>query len=277
MDGVNVTAVHQFMKMFKSVCERFNAKAYRLTWDEKLSHGSSNFRKELVEYKEQRVQPENIQEMFATIPAIQDFMDALGVKTVFPNIMEADDVIRFFTKTCSGSTIIVSADQDMLQLVSDDIHLYLPNSDTIVTPANFEEVTKVPQSHFILYKSIFGDVSDNVIGLERFGTVRSKTLALKIYNSDGTIKEDLITPEQAAIIHRNIKVIDLSNTEILVPEEYENYQEQLDKSTTEYDRGFLQTLFNMYKMNDMTRSIGQWTRIFGRNTFNNDLLSQISM
>lgn len=278
INNVNVTPIQQFMYMLKTSVNKFRPTEIYLTWDKKVNSTKPNFRKELVAYKEQRVMTDTISTMYDTIPYIQEFIDTLGIKTVYPVNMEADDVIRFLAINDSKSTIIVSSDNDLLQLITDEVHLHSPVKDVVITPENFAEVVKVEQKYFILYKAILGDTSDNIKGLLGHGPVKSKALAEKIalLSSNEQLKE-LLTIEQIEVIKRNLDVMDLSKTEKFMPDEYGAYSEQLQKQNPVFNTENLKILFEDMDMSQYTRGFGEWNKLFNPDFDNSDLLSQISM
>jgi DNA polymerase-1 len=278
VNGINVTPVHQFLSMLKSVTNRFKPNEIVLTWDKKLNPTKKNFRKEIVAYKEQRVETEKTNELFNTISYIQKFVDALGIKTIYPVNMEADDVIRYLSLDCDDSVLVVSSDRDLLQLVNNKVSVYLPNKDLIVDDNNFETVANVKKHLFVLYKSILGDVSDNIVGLEKFGPVRAKALAEKIYcEKDNSFNKDTLSEQQVEVINRNLSVVDLSRTESVYPDEYSFYKTQEEEFTGKFDPDTLKELFKQYGFVTFLTSFGEWNSLFNQNSLNSDLLSCISM
>jgi DNA polymerase-1 len=274
INEINATAVHQFMYMLKSVVSKFKPKEVYMAWDKKLNPIKENYRKGLVAYKEQRVENETSKKMFATIPVIQEYLDALGINTLYPVNMEGDDVIRFLAINDLKTTIIVSSDNDLLQLINDDVHVYLPLKDIVVWQENFEEVVSVKPEHYMLYKAILGDKSDNVFGLEGYGPVKSKQLAEALSIN---AESDALTNEQGDIIARNLCVMDLSQTEKIMPEEYAAYREQAKNWNNKFDERKLRVLFETYEQNVFTREFGNWNLLFNPNYADTDLLSQICM
>jgi DNA polymerase-1 len=284
IEGVNATAIHQFLHMFRTMVTRFEPKEIYLTWDKKLNPTKLNFRKELVPYKEQRTETEHTEKMFATIPIIQEFLDNLGVVTIYPVNMEADDVIRFCAINDTKSTIIVSSDNDLFQLVTEEVHQYIPTKNIILTLENFEEVVSVKPEQYLGYKAILGDKSDNISGLCGHGPVKSKILTERltqiIVQNNCTVQEavaSVLNPEDATIICRNLRVMDLGYTETEQPEEYGFYREQVKASNTSFDTAKLKELFYRFEMHQFLREFGNWNKLFNPDYDNSDLLSQIVM
>lgn len=277
VNGINVSPIEQFLYMLKSVCIKFKPKNIFLTWDKKQNPTKKNFRKELLAYKEQRVETDKTVELLNSIDHIQKFVDCLGIKTIYPRNAEADDVIRYLSINHENS-LIISNDRDLLQLVRKTVNVFLPDVDKIVCEDNFEEIAKVKKQFFLLYKSIKGDVSDNIQGLVKFGPVRAKALAEKIL-SEGTInfeKSDL-SEEQKQIIETNLKVIDLKYLETTEPEEYQFYSQQDNFPVNNFDSECLKNLFKQYNFMKFFNGFSEWNMLFNTKKNENDLLSFISI
>lgn len=289
IDGRNITPTHQFLYMMKTLATRFSPDEIYLTWDKRINSNGVNFRKNLASYKEHRTDTQDTAKIFEHIDFIQEFVDALGVKTILPLNTEADDVIAFLAKM-PYKNIIVSSDKDLLQLVSEDTHIFVPNKNQVMTVGNFEEHNDVRLQDFVLYKSIMGDVSDNVFGLEKYGPVRAKKLAeqfsadnilshknfiKKVDGKDATLP---ISEEQIGVILNNIHICDLSYVDIAAPDERISYQEQYDKvSYNSMDIDKVKYLFAQWGFHDFIREIGKWNRLFCKVSKEDNLLDCISM
>lgn len=277
--GINVSPIHQFLSMLKSTVSTFRAKDIILTWDKKLNSTRRNFRRDLVPYKEHRVETEQTTNLFSTITHIEKFTNALGIKTIYPKDMEADDVICYLSKNSDKKTIIISSDHDLLQLVSENVHLYIPSKDQIVNLANFQEFgnVKTPKN-FILYKSILGDKSDNISGLDRYGKVKAKKLTENIAE-DGKpdFSKTSLSTEQIEIINRNLTVMDLAVTPSIYPDEYISYKEQEEDFNLVFNEEELKNLFKQYEFTPFLNNFGEWNKWFNQNKDENDILSFISL
>ena len=65
----------------------------------------------------------------------------MGINSILPNQLEADDIVAYICKTREGNKVIVSVDQDFLQLVSSECTLYDPIRKKFFEEGNFEEQT----------------------------------------------------------------------------------------------------------------------------------------
>lgn len=291
VNGINTVPIYRFLSMLKSIVDKFRPDEIMLTWDKRLSSGG-NFRKELVPYKEQRSDQESHTIIHNYIAHIQPITDALGIQTIYPNLFEADDVISFLTKMDDHTNIIISSDKDLLQLVDDRTHVFLPSKKITITPDNFEEVVGIHSKAFVLYKCILGDVSDNIPGLEKYGPVRAKRLAELIYNSGNTVYDILVYPtssfnetkynlsvEQVQILQRNIALMDLHyvHDELLI--ERESFTQQLQAESPSFSADRFRAFCYTFSLFTFIREIGTWTRLFDKHnkSANKDLLSTMSM
>ena len=278
--------LRQFFKMLKTVVERFQPTDIYFTWDKKLNHHGHNFRNDLTNYKGNRTKSEKTDQILALHAPIQEILDAMGIVTIFPYNLEADDVIRFIVKNnnnADAKNIVISSDQDLLQLVSSNTDIVLASKNLIVNAQNFAMNVTVPQHLFILYKSIMGDSSDNIAGLPQHGPVRSKDLAMHLYaknvfcEADDT--EKLLTAAQWQIIETNMKLVSLEYAANMYPDELDNYTEQL-KLARSFDADRLMALFEQYELHNCIRTFGEYSKLFYKKTEEDsdlDLLFRIKL
>ncbi len=277
VNGFDTSNISHFLYMLKSLQKKYKADEILLTWDRRLNSTKRNFRKTLVEYKGQRVESDATKKMFENIEHIQKFMNALGIQTIYPVNLEADDVIRFLTLSEKyKKTLVVSSDKDLLQLIDSNTHLLMPVKDVIVNLENFESFAGIDKKNFILYKCMVGDISDNVPGLERIGPVRAKKLIEEL-SQEGVDISQVLTQEQRSIIDRNKSIMDLSMVDSLCSDEYEFYSEQMKTSKMNYDESKLRSLFREYQFASFEREMLEWNGNFNKNHDKDDLLSCITM
>lgn len=250
---------YRFLQTFNNLVEKFNPNNVYAAWDKKLTWPSSNFRKELLEnqYKAGRSKPDDIQDMFDQEIKLIEMLETLGVKTLYPNVLEADDVCAWLSHQLPGRSLVVSADQDLLQLVSPSVSVY--NLKELITYENFVEKKGIKPELYKLYKAIKGDPSDNIRGLQGHGEVRSKKLAKNWENSN-------LTQEFQDIVEKNLKLIDLEFGYEHQPGEKKSYEEQLNYvKDIKSDIDKFKTLCEQYKFDTYVDNIGKWERLVNRN------------
>jgi len=257
--GEMTYCIDKFLDTFEKLIKQFDPTNVYAAWDKKLTYPSTNFRKELLDnqYKAGRSKPADIQEMFDQEVKLIEILESLGVRSLYPKVLEADDICAWLAKELSGRSVVVSVDQDLLQLVSPTVSVY--NLKDLITVENFEEKRGVTPEQFVLYKAIKGDQSDNIPGIEGYGEVRSKRLAANWDNTN-------VTDEIKTIVEKNIKLIDLHYGYEFQEGEKQAYEEQFKYvSGVTTDMGKFKTLCERYDFTKHLNNIDNWKRIVNRN------------
>jgi 5'-3' exonuclease len=97
-----------------------------------------------------------------------DYLKQLPINISVIDKLEADDIIGYLAPKFDQS-IIMSADQDFLQLCSNKVQVYSPIKKKFYGPKEvFDEYGLWPQN-FINYKVLMGDTSDNLPGVKGLG------------------------------------------------------------------------------------------------------------
>lgn len=145
------------------------------------------------DYKANRAEaPEDLEKQ---IPVIKDWTRAAGYVGVEEEGIEADDLIAAYSRKLAadgGEVVIISADKDLAQLVTDKVHQLVPpptaNPKVGWRKLDPEGVAKkfvVRANQIADYLALIGDTSDNIPGLRGVGP---KTAA-KWLNQYGTVEE----------------------------------------------------------------------------------------
>ena len=258
----DIGTIYIFLKSLKATVEKFPSDEIWITWDKKINHPSTNFRKELAQnlYKKQR-DPEKTLKVHEYHDRLSDWLDLLGVYQLYPYVLEADDVISWLAqKNDTGNNIIVSMDKDLLQLVSSNTTIYNPTKKIMITPMNFESITGVKIENYVYYKALLGDTSDNVVGVSGYGKVKSKKLAeLGINNIKAKLSE-----EDYALFDKNMQMMDLSDSFTKEVGEVECYLQQCDEIYANIKpniNGF-ESKCEANGLLQFSRKISEWRRIF---------------
>lgn len=120
--------------------------------------------------------------------AFIDLLKNSGIDVLEGDGYEADDYIAMATNLLKRYHVFIhSTDKDFLQLVSKRVTFAMPTKEELVyvTPENFTEIVGVDLIYAADYKSIIGDKSDNIKGIEGIG---EKT-AQKYINAYGTYEQ----------------------------------------------------------------------------------------
>jgi len=260
-NGANtLELMSRFLVTFKKLVERFDPTEVYASWDKKLAYPSTNFRKEILEgqYKAGRSKPDNVHELYDEEPKIIKLLSSLGVKHIFPNVLEADDVVAWLARTLPGDTIVVSGDHDLLQLVNEDTSVW--DLKRLTTQDNFMEQIGIEPKYFKLYKAIMGDKSDNIPGLPGHGKVRSAKLAKDW--EDATV-----TSEYREIVERNLKLVDLDYGFTIETGELDAYKMQFEKEkiVSRGDIDQFKQLCLEYGLDKEVEQIKDWKKVLTRN------------
>jgi 5'-3' exonuclease len=197
-------------------------------WDEKPIY-KKNIRKDILEgYKGNRSKDSSPHQNNEVIKSI---LKTMGINSIFPSQLEADDVVAYICREKEGSKVIISVDRDFLQLVCEDCMLYDPIRKKYFDINSFEDETGFKNvEEWYTAKCLTGDKSDNVPGIPKFGAVSVK----KYLNDPGYI----LNESQQNIFKRNADIFCLDKYESL-PEEKEYYKEQLEVKIDSCYKSFL--------------------------------------
>ena len=138
-----------------------------------LDKGKTFRHEKYQEYKGKRDEtPIELKQQF---PVAKEVMDALGIPYLEVENYEADDIIGTVSKWVNHeddfNALIVSSDKDLLQLITDKVHVkHLKQSGHVyMDEAAFREVYHVAPIRMIDLKALMGDSSDNIPGVKGIG------------------------------------------------------------------------------------------------------------
>ena len=189
-----------------------------------LDVGKKTFRNELFgDYKGNRDQmPAELSQQF---PLMDQFAQALGIKTVGVNGFEADDIIGTLAAQASArnfEVFIVTGDRDALQLISPTVKVILAKnvgSNQIFDAEKFVADYGFAPDKLVDFKALRGDTSDNIPGvkgvgektaaklIQRFGTVENIFDRINAVDSK-SVRQKLIDGEDIARLSKKLATID---------------------------------------------------------------------
>lgn len=115
---------------------------------------------------------------FSQLPDIFRALDYLGIRYRETACCEADDWIAGYARRygVDADVVISSQDSDFFQLITDHVHVlrYRGEQSALCDPAYIRAKLGIDPSRYALYKSLTGDTSDNIRGVEK---VEPKTAA----------------------------------------------------------------------------------------------------
>lgn len=178
--GFPTNALFGFMKMLAKLIGGVGSHHVVVVFDA----GRDTFRKELYPaYKANRNDPP--QELVQQFPFFRPLASALGLPVVDCPGYEADDVIATLSKKLSSQgqpVVVVTADKDLMQMVSETVTLWDTMRDKKVGRAEVIEKFGVPPERVTDALALIGDTSDNIPGAKGLGP-KTAAQILEMYSS----------------------------------------------------------------------------------------------
>ena len=157
---------------------------------------------------------EEAEMFYAQVKTSLKILKALNFSVVKVNGYEADDVAGTVATKVNKDTevIILSNDQDLLQLVNHNIFVLRPSrppfvKEVIFTVKEIQEKYGFTPKQMIDYKGLRGDPSDNIKGVKGIGDISAKKLIAEF----GSIED----------IYKNINKINSKKIQTLLANNYE--------------------------------------------------------
>ncbi|MFH2085352.1 MAG: 5'-3' exonuclease H3TH domain-containing protein [bacterium] len=145
-----------------------------------------------VGYKAQR--PKADEEMVLQIPLVKEVIGAMGIVQVEQEGYEADDIIGTLSMNQEGEVVILTGDQDTMQLVSPHVRVLTPakgaNPPVLYGPDEVWNKYGVHPEQMVDYKALVGDPSDNIPGVAGIGPKGAANL-IKTFGSLERIYRDI--------------------------------------------------------------------------------------
>lgn len=150
--------------------------------------GKNTFRHRMYEgYKAKRNPTPN--ELLEQMPKLKELLRAMKIKVLEEDEIEADDIIGILSKKFDTENYILSADKDILQLISPNTTVIAPKkgvTETVIyTPETLKETMNLEPSQIIDLKSLMGDPSDNIPGVNGVGEKTAFALLNEYKTLDG--------------------------------------------------------------------------------------------
>ena len=274
-NGKNYGPLVKVLKNIRDYAQSLNANKVWFTLDKQLdtSGTSTNFRKTLLtEYKGHRKEDDRKAIVHEVLDDTLAFCKTLGIPVIQPNSMEADDVIYFLCKNLEGTKTVLTVDEDLLQLIDENVSVFLFTKRKLINYENFRANTKMDTvEQYIKYKAVKGDDSDNIKGIYNYGPVKSANAVL---HWDEWFPEQTLENQQ--LILKNIELIDLSNTKKYCPDEEISYKKQLDSINCEFDHQAFLKLSKYLEINHaLSASSSIWQEVFQSTDDLDDIFSTL--
>lgn len=195
--GEPTGAVYGFTRMLLKAIQDLKPTHWAIAFD----RPAPTFRHlEFEEYKAQR--PETPDELRRQLGRVREIVEALNIPIFELDGYEADDLLGTLSREATSEgidTIIVSGDNDMLQLVSPTVRVLLPQrtfgETTLYDTDAVRQKYDIAPEQIPDFKGLKGDPSDNIPGVPGVGE-KTATRLIQLFGSVEGIYEhiDEVTP-----------------------------------------------------------------------------------
>lgn len=122
---------------------------------------------------------------------LMKYFNELYIRWIFDDKTEGDDLIAYYIKNKkpNDKVVIVSADEDLGQLISDTVCIYNPRLKKFITDKNFKEIKGFIHENVVIKKIFCGDTSDNIGNIDGVSENRLFELIPEIKDKPITINE----------------------------------------------------------------------------------------
>jgi len=158
-----------------------------------------------------------------------EYLQCLPLDMAAIDRVEADDTITYLAHKFQkeNDVVIMSSDQDFLQLVNEKITVYSPTKKKFYDPNKVLEEYGLPPQNYLQMKILLGDSSDNVPGVPKLGPKKliknfpelqeSKVITLKDILQKSSTTEGVMYESVNMFSHQlkvNEKLMDLHNPQL---------------------------------------------------------------
>lgn len=228
-DGLHTGGIAGFLKSVGYAIKLINPTRCVVVFDG--DGGSIKRRKIYPEYKKHRKSTirlnrsyEELSEMenedvnkIKQLVRLSEYLQNLPVNILIADGIEADDSIAYCSNEYFKESLvyIMSSDKDFLQLIDDRVKVWSPTKKTMYGTAEVLREYGIHPNNFVLFRSMDGDISDNIDGIKGIGI---KTVVKYFpFLSDPTPRDIKYIIDYSEQVRGEYKIYDkvLENTSIL--------------------------------------------------------------
>lgn len=210
--GIPTNGIYQFMRYFLDAVDTFKPTHVVCCWD----MGSKTFRTDLYDgYKANRPAPP--EELIPQFDLIKEVVESFDMPNIGLENFEADDCIGTLAKLYAAdhNVIILTGDQDILQLVDDGIRVAIMRKGQgnyeVFDHVNFYEKKGIHPNQIVDLKGLMGDSADNYPGVKGIGEKTATKLLQEYETIDNLLKKvDELPKGVQTKIKTNIDMLHLS-------------------------------------------------------------------
>jgi DNA polymerase-1 len=208
--GFPTNAIYGFINMLRKFMDKENPAFLGIVFD---TAGPTIRHKAFKEYKAHRKpMPEDL---VVQIPVVKKIISALNIPFFEYENYEADDVLASLARLATSqniSSVIVTNDKDILQLVDESTIVYNPVKEIYIDREKVKDYFGVLPSQVTDVLALWGDLTDNIPGVPGIGEKTSKELIGEFGSLDNLLKnlEKIKKPRLQEAIKQNLDQLKLS-------------------------------------------------------------------
>ncbi len=182
-NGVYSNAVFGFVNCLTKLITEENPTHIVVAFD----HARKTFRNNIFEaYKGTR--KATPPELLSQFPILKEVLNAMGIKYIEQEGIEADDIIGTISKISGVNNYIITGDRDCLQLITNTTSVWLTHKGiTDIKEVNLNNIQQqygLTPEQIIEFKALAGDSSDNIPGIAGIGEKTAISLLNQYQNVD---------------------------------------------------------------------------------------------
>ncbi len=220
-DGTPTGGVYGFAVMALEVIKQLKPDYVCVAWDKP----KTNIRRRLEMYSGYKSGRKPAPpDFYAQIPTLHELLQAFGWPLYELDDYEADDIMAGLALKASKKnieTVLISSDLDLLQTISDLVHVYvlkkgLSNIERL-EPESFRAKYGIEVHQFVDLKALKGDSSDNIPGVPGIGEKGALELLKKydtlegVYENielvSGATKKKLVEGRESALLSKELATL----------------------------------------------------------------------
>jgi len=248
----------------------FSAALLKVLNEIKPTHAIACFDADKITFRHLIYQPykakrtKTAEELISQLPYVKTILDSFGIPCYEQKGVEADDLIGSIveqTKISQTPIVIMTGDNDVLQLVDDRVAVYLLRrglSDTVIyTPKTVRSIHDLRPDQIVDYKALSGDSSDNIPGIPGIGEKTAKQL-LNRYDNFANIQKNLANlPPRLQRLIKDGEESGLISQRLAQIRRDLKVEINLDNCRLDFDSQKVREIFRRYNFNSLINRLGK--------------------
>jgi len=251
-NGSGTGAINGLLTAIYFHCKNFGINSPLFAFDSR-----KNYRKQIYPgYKDRppkdEKDAENRKEIFRQIIDIRKIiLPTIGFSNIYQQTgIEADDILAKLVRDNPHELIVITADEDLLQLV-DECTWYSPATKTLMNETTFRKKYEIPPREWALAKALAGCNSDKIKGISMVGMAT----AIKFLNGKlgkETIAYQIIDEEKRKMRKQNGILVNLPFPKT----------ESVEIRENQFSREGFEAICDLYNLTKLSEKADEWEMMF---------------